>query len=97
MSKRKALFIAASASFATELVAVACLTHVGGEGPADVVGWVGMILAYPTLRLAQCCDGLSTPVLLGVGFMQFFVVYVGAVLVWRHLSYGRKAASYEGS
>ena len=92
MTKRKALIIAASASVATELAAAACLTHVGGEGPGDIVGWIGLVLTYPTLRLAQCFDGLSTPVLLGVGFMQFFVVYLSAVLVWRYLSYGRKAA-----
>jgi hypothetical protein len=91
MSKLKALIIAAVAAVATELLAVACLMHTGGDSP-DVFGRLGLVLFFPTLTIERWYGGLGNFGLLLIGFAQFFVVCWLIVLLWRHLRYGRKTA-----
>jgi hypothetical protein len=92
MSKLKAIIIAASASLATELVAAACLMHVGGDGPGDIVGWIGLVLAYPTMLVERHLGGLSSFVFIFLGFLQFFIIYAVVIFTWRYWRYGRTAA-----
>jgi hypothetical protein len=92
MTKLKAIILAASASLVTELVAAACLMRCGGEGPADIVGWIGLVLAYPILVLAHFTDGLSTFLFAFLGFLQFFAIYAAVIFAWRYFRYGRNAA-----
>jgi len=91
MSKTKGIIIAASAAVATELVGAACLMRCGGEEPADFVGWVGLVLAYPILVIAHYLDGLSTFVFVLLGFLQFFVIYAAVIFLWRYFRNGRTA------
>jgi hypothetical protein len=82
MSNLRTIIVAAVAAVATDAIASACLSHVGGDGP-DSVGWIGLILLFPTVLLVGA-SGLSHDMAVGpsgdmafplVGFIQFFLIF----------------------
>ena len=82
MSNLKTIIIAAVAAVIVDAIATSCLTHIGGDGP-DSVGWIGIILLFPTLLIVGAL-GMSHDMAVGpsgelsfmlVGFLQFFVIF----------------------
>ncbi len=88
MSKLKTVIIAAVAAVATDAIATVCLAHTGGDGP-DSVGWIGLILLFPTMLIVGAF-GLSHDMAVGpsgdlafplVGFLQFFLMFWAGIRV----------------
>jgi hypothetical protein len=91
MSKLRTVIITAVAAVMTEGIAFACMYHVGADGP-DFLGWIGLVVLYPAIALANEFHFAGSIGPLLICFVELFVLYWFVLIIWKRLRYGQRTS-----
>jgi hypothetical protein len=72
-NKVKIVLFSALAALLAEGLCALFLRDIGGQGPGGPFGWIGVILLFPALVLAQLTPYFHSGVFYVVGFFEFFL------------------------